>query len=37
MGKVILDMALSLDGFTADRDRNSLYPIDELRSTDNLK
>lgn len=36
MTTVILDMAMSLDGFTADRDGASLYPIDELRGTESL-
>ena len=33
MGKVLLDMAMSLDGFAADRNRQALYPIHELRNT----
>jgi dihydrofolate reductase len=36
MGIVLLDMAMSLDGFIADRDDNSLYPIDELHKTEAL-
>lgn len=34
--EVLLDMAISLDGFTADRAGNSLYPIEELRGTAGL-
>jgi dihydrofolate reductase len=33
MGKVLLDMAMSLDGFAADRDKNALYPVEKLRNT----
>jgi dihydrofolate reductase len=34
MGIVLLDMAISLDGFAADQHANALYPIDELRNTE---
>ena len=33
MGKVLLDMAMSLDGFAADRNRHALYPSHKLRNT----
>src|SRR5215217_6187636 len=36
MGIVLLDMAMSLDGFVADQHGNALYPIDELRNTEAL-
>ena len=36
MGMVLLDMAMSLDGFVADRNDHSLYPIDELHKTEAL-
>lgn len=36
MGKVLLDMAMSLDGFIADRNGHSLYPIGELRNSEAL-
>lgn len=36
MSSVILDMAMSLDGFAADRDSVSLYPIDDLRGIEAL-
>jgi dihydrofolate reductase len=36
MGIVILDMAMSLDGFVADQHGNALYPIDELQNTEAL-
>jgi len=36
MGKVLLDMAMSLDGFVDDRNGHSLYPVDELRNTEAL-
>src|SRR3712207_4040060 len=36
MGIVLLDMAMSLDGFAADQHGNALYPIDELHNTEAL-
>src|SRR5215216_6786839 len=36
MGIVLLDMAMSLDGFVADQHGNALYPIDELQNTEAL-
>lgn len=33
MSEVSLDMAMSLDGFSVDRDGDSLYPIDDLKGT----
>ena len=33
MGKIFLDVAVSLDGFTADKKNNSIYPIHELQKT----
>jgi dihydrofolate reductase len=33
MGKVILDMGMSLDGYAADPNRQALYPIDRLRNS----
>lgn len=33
MGQVVLDMAMSLDGFAADLTGRSVYPIDQLRDT----
>ena len=36
MGHVVLDMAMSLDGFAADLAGRSVYPIDQLRGTPSL-
>ena len=36
MGIVLLDMAMSLDGFVAYQHGNALYPIDKLRKTEAL-
>ncbi len=33
MSEVLLDMAMSLDGFAVDRDGDSLYPVDDLKGT----
>lgn len=33
MSEVLLDMAMSLDGFAIDRDGDSLFPIDDLKGT----
>lgn len=33
MSEVILDMAMSLDGFAVDRDGDSLFPTEELKGT----
>tara|TARA_B110001454_G_scaffold219201_1_gene251873 strand:+ start:14606 stop:15211 length:606 start_codon:yes stop_codon:yes gene_type:complete len=36
MSEVTLDMAMSLDGFSIDRDGDSLYPVEELKGTQAL-
>jgi dihydrofolate reductase len=36
MSEVLLDMAMSLDGFTVDRKGESLYPVEDLRGTPEL-
>lgn len=33
MSEVLLDMAMSIDGFAADRDGDSFYPVDDLKGT----
>lgn len=33
MSDVLLDMAMSLDGFAVDRDGDSLYPVEDLKGT----
>lgn len=33
MSDVLLDVAMSLDGFAVDRDGDSLYPVDDLKGT----
>jgi dihydrofolate reductase len=37
MGTVMLDMAMTLDGFAADEAGRSVYPIEELRGTTALR
>ena len=37
MGQVVLDMAMSLDGFAADLAGRSVYPLDQLRDTASLR
>jgi dihydrofolate reductase len=37
MGKIILDMAMSLDGFIATQKKTYLYPIDDLKNTKALR
>lgn len=36
MGAIIVDMAMSLDGFAADENHTALYPIEQLRHTPDL-
>ena len=36
MGKVILDMAMSVDGIVTDKKGNYLYPINELKNSEEL-
>ncbi|GEM_PF-3606909 len=33
MSDVLLDMAMSLDGFAVDRDGDSLYPVEDIKGT----